>query len=60
MDMTHKFPATQYCGYSERAFFTSDACAHCADRDEFLRLQRIRQRSLAIIGRRTGSRGFRP
>lgn len=35
--------------YSERAYFTTDACAHCAARDEHLRLERIeRQRIRAV------------
>ena len=29
--------------YSERAYFEGDHCAHCAARDEFMRLKRIRE-----------------
>lgn len=45
--------------YAERAYFTTDACHHCATRDEHLRLERIAKRNreaLRAIERRTGSR----
>lgn len=45
--------------YAERAYFDNDACAHCAARDEHLRLERIAKRNreaLRAIERRTGSR----
>lgn len=29
--------------YSERAYFEGDHCAHCAARDEFMRLARIKR-----------------
>lgn len=50
----------QYHDYSERAYFTSDACKHCADRDEFLRLRRIDRSARAIIDRRRNGRAQRP
>ena len=47
--------------YSERSFFDGDACQHCADRDEHLRLNRLRQSvdrtrrsSFAFAGQRVG------
>lgn len=33
--------------YAERAYFDSDHCQHCADREEFLRLQHIRSNAIA-------------
>lgn len=46
--------------YSERAYFESDHCAHCAARDEFERLRMIAKRNARIVRelgeRRSGSR----
>lgn len=38
--------------YSERAYFDGDHCHHCAARDEWLRLARIRRQTGAAIERR--------
>jgi hypothetical protein len=46
--------------YAERAYFTRDACKHCADRDEILRLKAIDKRARGFIERRKGPRGIRP
>lgn len=63
MDMTHRFTAPRetspLCGYSERAYFGGDHCQHCADRDEHLRLKRIRAQGARMIERRRNGRGFR-
>lgn len=54
--------------YSERAYagpdmwgntYVPDHCHHCAARDDFLRLERIRKDARAAIDRRRGGRGFR-
>lgn len=48
-----------YANYAERAYFTTDACAHAAARDEHNRLRMIdkrNQQALRSIERRTGSR----
>lgn len=45
--------------YAERAYFTADACAHVAARDEHDRLRMIERRNreaLRAIERRKGSR----
>jgi hypothetical protein len=47
---------TELCGYGERAYFGGDHCQHCADRDEQLRLKRIRDQGRRFIERRRGSR----
>jgi hypothetical protein len=39
--------------YSEAAYFDNNHCAHCAARDEHLRLQRIRATALRALDRRT-------
>lgn len=41
--------------YSERAYFEGDHCQHCAERDEWLRLQRKRVEAIRALDRR-GSR----
>lgn len=49
------------CGYAERAYFTTDACQHCAARDEHKRLTRIAQRTRALLTRRDRyRRAYRP
>ena len=50
----------QYHDYAELAYFTRNACKHCADRDEFLRLRRIEREGRRLIERRTGGRAGRP
>jgi hypothetical protein len=42
--------------YSERAYFDGDHCQHCADRDEFIRLQRIRSNAIKAVQRERRSR----
>lgn len=37
--------------YSVRAYFDGDHCQHCADRDEWLRLQRLERRLASLPGR---------
>lgn len=62
MDMTHRFtvPALPRltCSYSEAAYFEGNHCAHCAARDDFLRLQRIRDEARRLIDRRSARRGI--
>lgn len=42
--------------YAERAYFTPDACAHCAARDEQLRLGYLVRRSAVMVaGRARGA-----
>lgn len=43
--------------YSERAYFDGDHCAHCAARDEFMRLARIRVLTIRALDRRKSRRG---
>lgn len=38
--------------YSEMAYFDNNHCAHCAVRDEHLRLTRIRREARAVADRR--------
>lgn len=38
--------------YSEAAYFDGNHCAHCAARDEHLRLQRIRTTAIRALDRR--------
>jgi hypothetical protein len=48
-----------YSNSAERAYFTTDACAHVATRDEHDRLRMIEKRNrdaLRTLERRTGSR----
>lgn len=48
-----------YANYAERAYFTTDACHHCAAYQERERLRMIDKRNreaLRAIGRRTGRR----
>jgi hypothetical protein len=42
--------------YSEAAYFDNNACQHCADRDEHLRLKRIRTQALRALDRRRSAR----
>lgn len=42
--------------YSEMAYFDGNACQHCADREEHLRLQRIRTQAIRALDRRMGRR----
>lgn len=44
--------------YSEAAYFDGNHCQHCADRDDFLRRERIRKDARAAIDRRRGGRGI--
>lgn len=46
--------------YAEAAYFDGNHCHHVATRDDFLRLQRIREQGRRIVERRRGSRGIRP
>lgn len=46
--------------YAEASYFDGFHFHHCAARDDHLRLERLAQRSRAMIERRTGSRGIRP
>ena len=51
-----------YANYSERAYFTTDACAHAAARDEHNRLRMIEKRNrdaLRSVERRRGRRYMR-
>jgi len=41
--------------YSERAYFDGDHCAHCAARDEFMRLARIRVSAIVRLTRVDGA-----
>ena len=41
--------------YSERAYFDGDHCAHCAARDEFMRLARIRNALDRALGKRVSA-----
>lgn len=43
--------------YSERAYFDGDHCAHCAARDEFMRLARIRVSAIRALDHRNSRRG---
>lgn len=43
--------------YSERAYFEGDHCAHCAARDEFMRLARIQVAVIRALDRRNSRRG---
>lgn len=45
-------PACEYASYSERAYFTRDAAAHCAAYEEHQRLEWLRKRSARMIGAR--------
>lgn len=42
--------------YSEMAYFDGNHCAHCAAREEHMRLQRIRVQAIRALDRRTGRR----
>lgn len=42
--------------YSELAYFENNACQHCADRDEFLRLRRLRRQASQAFDRRRNGR----
>lgn len=43
--------------YSEMAYFDGNACAHCAERDEHMRLERKRINAIRALSRRcTGRR----
>jgi hypothetical protein len=66
MDMTHRFTpgpsSPPLCGYSERAYFPDpvtgrrDHCAHCAARDEHLRLKRAHRAAVQAFERRRNGR----
>lgn len=49
----------QYHDYAELAYFTSNACKHCADRAEFLRLRAIERSGARMIERRRNGRAWR-
>ena len=42
--------------YAERAYFEGDHCHHCAERDEWLRLERKRVEAIRALDRRGGRR----
>lgn len=42
--------------YSEAAYFDGNHCAHCAARDEHMRLQRKRIEAIRSLDRRTSRR----
>lgn len=45
-------PVAAFHGYAERAYFTTDACGHCAARDEVERVKGIERRAVrAFTGR---------
>lgn len=46
--------------YAEAAYFDRNHCQHVADRDDFLRLERIRKQGRAFVERRRNGRGIRP
>lgn len=42
--------------YGERAYFEGDHCQHCAERDEWLRLERKRVEAIRALDRRSSRR----
>lgn len=44
--------------YSEAAYFDGNHCAHCAARDEVMRLARIQAQGRRYVERRTGGRRY--